>query len=418
MAKKVKSKTAKRVKIVKQEKKSQELSRLGAALRGLGGLGGSALGGMIGMPTSGASAGRSLGGALSKWLGSGDYTVGSNCLVAKARSGTIPAMHNSGQSVIVRYKEYLGDVFSGTSTPTVFAINNTYALNPGLAASFPWLASVAANYQEYTWKGIVYHFVSTSGNATGANTSLGTVAMATNYRSTAPAYTSRLTMLNEYFATDAKPSEDFVHPIECDPKENPFNVQYVRSAAVPAGEDPKTYDLGVTTIATQGMQTAGENLGELWVSYEVELRKPIALGITAPLASFAIGASSTGVVAASTPFGTNWAATSGSAITTVATKVITFARGLQGTFALVITMPMTSLTATGVWTFQLVNCAVPLAVEPTASTITAGSGFAVWFYIVTIPDGTQVATMTASASPFAGSSASCAIYFAQTNASF
>jgi hypothetical protein len=325
-------------------------------------------------------------------------------------------MHNSGQSVVVRHKEYLGDVFSGTGAPTVFSINSSYALNPGLAASFPWLASVAANYQEYTWKGIVYHFVSTSGNATGANTSLGTVAMATNYRSTAPAYTSRLTMLNEYFATDAKPSEDFVHPIECDPKENPFNVQYVRSTAVPAGEDPKTYDLGTTTIATQGMQTAGENLGELWVSYEVELRKPIALGLISPLSSFAIGSATSGV-APTAPFGTNWSLTSGAAITTAAAKVITFARGLQGTFALVVTIPLSSVSAIGPFSFTTVNCALPLIVEATTST-SGGSGFGVWFYIVTIPDGTAIATLTATNTPFSGTAASSTIYFAQTNASF
>jgi hypothetical protein len=326
-------------------------------------------------------------------------------------------MHNTGQSVVVRHKEYLGDVFSGTGTPTVFAINSSYALNPGLAASFPWLASVAANYQEYTWKGIVYHFVSTSGNATGANTSLGTVAMATNYRSTAPAYTSRLTMLNEYFATDAKPSEDFVHPIECDPKENPFNVQYVRSTAVPAGEDPKTYDLGTTTIATQGMQTAGENLGELWVSYEVELRKPIALGLISPLSSYAIGGATTGVTAINV-FGTNGSITSGAAITNVASKVLTLARGLQGTFALALTFPLASITTLGTMALSAVNCTIPLAVEPTASTITAGGGFGVWFYIIAIPDGTQIATLTATATPFFGTAASVAIYFAQTNASF
>jgi hypothetical protein len=327
-------------------------------------------------------------------------------------------MHNSGQSVIVRHKEYLGDVFSGTGSPTGFNISGTYALNPGLSASFPWLAPVAANYQEYTWKGIVYHFVSTSGNATGANTSLGTVAMATNYRSTAPAYTSRLTMLNEFFATDAKPSEDFVHPIECDPKENPFNVQYVRSTAVPAGEDPKTYDLGVVTIATQGMQVAGMNLGELWVSYEVELRKPIALGITAPLSSYALGSASSSFVAGTTPFGTNFVVTEGGAITSVSGKVITFARGLQGTFALVITHAAAALTGSGVRSFTAVNCSVPLAVEPTTATITAAGGFMVWFYIVNIPDGTQIATLTQTASAFTGSTTSCAMYFTQTNPSF
>jgi hypothetical protein len=327
-------------------------------------------------------------------------------------------MHNSGQNVIVRHKEYLGDVFSGTGSPTAFTVGNTYALNPGLAASFPWLASVAANYQEYTWKGIVFHYVSTSGNATGANTSLGTVAMATNYRSTAPAYTSRLTMLNEFFATDAKPSEDFVHPIECDPKENPFNVQYVRSTAVPAGEDPKTYDLGTTTIATQGMQTAGENLGELWVTYEVELRKPIALGISAPLSSFAIASVTGGVTGFATPFGAGVTVTSGSAITAAATKTITFARGLQGTFALLLTYPLVGITTLGGFTPALVNATVPLVVEPTASTITAGGGFATWFYIINIPDGTQVATFSTVTTGFSGLAASMTIYFAQTNASF
>jgi hypothetical protein len=372
---------------------------------------------MLGMPSSGASTGRSLGAALSQWLGSGDYSVGTNSLVSKARSGTIPAMHNSGQSVVVRHKEYLGDVYSGTGTPTGFSINSTYALNPGLAASFPWLAPVAANYQEYTWKGIVYHFVSTSGNATGANTSLGTVAMATNYRATAPAYTSRLSMLNEFFATDAKPSEDFVHPIECDPKENPFNVQYVRSAAVPAGEDPKTYDLGVTTIATQGMQTAGENLGELWVSYEVELRKPIALGLTAPLSSYALGGGSSSI-SATNPFSTNFAVTSGAAITSVSGKVITFARGLQGTFVLAVTYPLASVTAVAPLSLSPLACTVPLTVEPSISTVTGGGGYGVWFYAIAIPDGTISANLTVTGTPFTGSAATVAIYFGQTNASF
>jgi len=412
------SKKAKKVTIVAKKAKPQELTRLGAALRSLGGLGGGALGGVIGMPAYGAGAGKGLGAALSKWLGSGDYTVGTNSLVAKARNGTIPAMHNAGQSVIVRHKEFLGDVYSGTGSPTAFTVANSYALNPGLAASFPWLSSVAANYQEYTWKGLVYHFCSTSGNATGANTALGTVAIATNYRSTAPSYTSRLTMLNEFFASDAKPSEDFVHPIECDPNENPFNVQYVRSSAVPAGEDPKTYDLGVTTIATQGMQTANENVGELWVTYEVELRKPIALGLLSSLSAYGTGGATAGIVAASTPFGTNFAVTAGSAITSATGKTITFARGLQGGFALVVNYAGASLTSIAGLNFSSVNCSFGNVLEPVGSTITAGGGWYNLVYFLNIPDGTQVATITATATPFSGVCTGMSIYFAQTNSVF
>jgi hypothetical protein len=144
-----------------------------------------------------------------------------------------------------------------------------------MASSFPWLATIASQFQEYTWKGIVFHYIPTSGNSVAStNTALGTVMMHTDYRVTAPAPTSKVELLNEYFACDARPSDSFVHPIECDPKENPYNVQYVRTTAVPEGEDPKSYDLGVVNIATQGFPGANTTSGEIWVTYEVELRKP------------------------------------------------------------------------------------------------------------------------------------------------
>jgi len=406
-----KSKKAKRVKIVKKANATAELTRLGAALRGLGGLGGSALGGLVGMPSAGAATGRSLGATISRWLGSGDYEVSTNSIVKGVKSGSIPMMHQAGQSIVVRHKEYLGDVFSGTGSPTGFSVVNSYTLNPGLAASFPWLAGIAANYQEYTWRGLVFHYVSTSGNATGTNTSLGTVAMATNYRATAPAYTSRLTMLNEYCSTDSKPSEDFVHPIECDPKENPYAVQYVRSGAVPAGEDPKTYDLGVTSIATQGMQTASENLGELWVSYEVELRKPIANALLASTANYGYG-SLTGA-GLGHALGTTYTNTGGSAISGLSGQTLSFARGLQGTFVLTISTPGASLTTVQSYGLSYTNCISVLVAEPVASTMTSTGGTFVWSYILHIPDGTLQASVTASSTPYSGSASATSVYFTQ-----
>jgi len=66
--------------------------------------------------------------------------------------------------------------------------------------------------------------------------------------------------------------------VECNPKENPYNVQYIRTAGVPEGEDPKTYDFGRFYYATVGMPAAnnGQVIGEIWASYEIELRKPQA----------------------------------------------------------------------------------------------------------------------------------------------
>jgi len=231
----------------------------------------------------GASLGTDLGATLSRWLGSGDYTVGSNSLVSKASSG-VPMMHKTAQSVVVRHREYICDITGSAA----FTIAQTLPLNPGLSTTFPWLSSIATQFQEYTFKGVVFHYIPTSGDAVSStNSSLGSVMIATNYRSTDAAFVNKQQLLNEYFSGDAKPAETFCHPVECDPKENPFNVQYVRTGAVPSGQDQKMYDIGVTYVATQGQQAAFI-CGELWVSYEVELRKPVLAGAFLPQAAYAV----------------------------------------------------------------------------------------------------------------------------------
>ena len=138
-----------RVRIVakKATNKKNEVTRLGAALRTLGGLGGGAVGSLFGAPTTGTSFGTGLGAALSRWLGSGDYKVASNSVVSQSLKGnaSIPSMHAEGQSVIVRHKEFVTEV-RGYNT---FTVRGSYDINPGRAETFPWLAGVAARFQEY-----------------------------------------------------------------------------------------------------------------------------------------------------------------------------------------------------------------------------------------------------------------------------
>jgi hypothetical protein len=258
-------------KIKKMSKqKDKEVTRLGYALRALGSLGGGALGNMIGQGSAGQSIGSNLGATVSRWLGSGDYSVNNNTLLSA--SGTIPAMHSGGQSVIVRHKEFVSTIMSSTD----FTVASSFPLNPGMGQTFPWLSRVAAGFQEYRIKGMIFHYIPSSGDAIAStNPALGTVMLQTSYRSTDNPPSSKLEILNEYWATESVPSQSFCHPIECDPKENPFNVQYVRNRAVPTGDTQLMYDLGTTHVATQGMQTNGNPVGDLWVTYEVELKKPV-----------------------------------------------------------------------------------------------------------------------------------------------
>jgi len=239
------------------------------------------------MSSQGAGAGTSLGAALSRWLGSGDYTVGANSIVQRSLKGSdsIPAMHSNNQSVVIRHKEYIGEV-RGNQT---FTLNDAFQINPGNSRTFPWLSGVATRFQEYRIKGMVYHYIPSSGTAVSStDAALGTVMMVTSYRATDSAPTSKVELLNEYWASESVPSDSFCHPIECDPKENPYNVQYVRTGEVPAGDSRLLYDLGVTYVATSGQQVSGKVLGDLWVTYEIELKKPVvASNVSNPVRSFA-----------------------------------------------------------------------------------------------------------------------------------
>jgi len=255
----------------RRQSSTSETTALGKAIRMLGGLGGGYLGGMYGQPVLGASTGTGLAAQLSRWLGQGDYAVKANSLVKQTAAGTIPSMHNNSQTIVVRHKEFITEVTGSTN----FSVLRSFAINPGVKATFPWLSTVAGNYTEYRLRGMVYHYVPTSGNAVSStNAALGTVMLQTSYRANEPAPSSKVEMLNEYWASEGSPASEFVHPIECDPAENPFNVQYIRTAPVDANDNILMYDLGTTRLAVSGQQANGIVLGDLWVTYEIELRKP------------------------------------------------------------------------------------------------------------------------------------------------
>jgi hypothetical protein len=216
--------------------------------------GGNMLGGLVGLPTI---------------FGSGDYECNQNSLWTAGQQ--VPFMHSQSESVTLRHREYIQDI-------SIFGPNfasEAFAINPGLGSTFPFLSAIAQNFQEYTFKGLVFEFKTTSATAlaSGTNTALGSVMLAVQYRSDAAPFTSKQTMLNEMWSVDCAPSASCLLPVECAPLENPMSIQYVRAG--PATGDIKMYDLGLLTVATAGGQTGQNNVvGELWVSYEVELRKP------------------------------------------------------------------------------------------------------------------------------------------------
>ena len=227
MAKK-KMATISRKKSKKTKTSKKDVGLLGKALRALGGAGGGMVGGMFGAPLAGAAAGTGLGATISRWLGAGDYTVASNSIVRSTlrSSENIPMMHTSGQTVTIRHKEFIAEISGSVG----FTVQRFFLIQPGDTNTFPWLSGIANKYQQYKIKGLVFHYVPTSGYAvSGTNPAIGSVMLQTSYRANDTAPTSKVEMLNEYWASESSPADSFCHPLECSPSENPFSIHYTRN---------------------------------------------------------------------------------------------------------------------------------------------------------------------------------------------
>lgn len=207
-------------------------------------------------------------GGVPRISGYGAYRGGGSKIMADGP----PSVQNSSSGVIISHREYIGDL----NTSQAFT-NYAFALNPGLNGTFPWLSEVASNFEEWVPRGIVFQFKSTSSDAvvaTNANAALGTVIMATEYNPYNGAFGSKQQMENYQWAKSCKPSVSMIHGVECKKSKNVLPSYFVRTTAVPANQDQRLYDLGVFQIAAVGMQSNGGACGELWVSYEIEFRKP------------------------------------------------------------------------------------------------------------------------------------------------
>ncbi len=252
---------------------------------------GADLGGALGFPR----VGRAAGAAVSMLRGHGDYfPIRGNSLIRGGVAMPVPKFVNNGRrGVDVVEREFLGLVRS-----TAAFTNSSYPINPGV--SFPWLHTLALNFEEYRLNGCLFEFVSMSADWNGSSQAIGTVVMATDYDSSDSNYTSRVQMENSDYACSTRANESLIHPIECAPLERPTNVLFTRSGTIPLNADIKMYDVGNFQIATDGFQTDGVVIGELWVSYDVTFfKKQIAAS-----ANFSSLYNSVDLPTGSNPFGT------------------------------------------------------------------------------------------------------------------
>jgi len=306
--------------------------------------------------------GKWLGTGIGSIFGSGDYVAMGPTPSYNILQGQTPKFSSSSATNVVCHREYLGDV-SGNLAFT----NASYPLNPGISSTFPWLSSIAANYQQYRFHGLVFEFrplitdFITSGSP-------GVIVITTNYNSDQQAYASRQEAENAEFAVSVKPTNGLMHMIECDPTETQMKLYNVRTGTLPIGSDIRTYDYGNTQVITQNNPT--QVLGELWVSYCVEFFKPILPSAHNVEISQGVHAYRTNV-STSSPLGLIANIKTG-ALNTVITPTSVTINGVQPGTRFLFSLLYNVATATGYGLTITGATAVPLFNGDTGSTFNAG----------------------------------------------
>nr|WRQ65026.1 structural protein [Tolivirales sp.] len=202
---------------------------------------------------------------ISSIVGFGDYKISENTLLSSTPS--FPPCHE----LRIAQTEFIGSV-TGNISFTQNQIRQI-PIYPGNSLMFPWLSQIVRHYEEYEVHGLVFHYKPTSGSAiSGTNSALGVVVMATQYNPYSKAFSSRQEMEQYQYSTSGVPSQHQIHGVECALS---LKQQPILSTHRDVSKDLRFTDLGTFNLLTTGQQANGTELGELWVSYDMTLKKKI-----------------------------------------------------------------------------------------------------------------------------------------------
>lgn len=251
-------------------------------------------------PTKQVGIGSSIGSVLGNFaergirslFGSGDYSVeartagyetAANSMIEPVSAEQVPLFADSSKhhgAVTVRHREYIQDISSGT---TALPAAQEFIISPRDATTFPWLSTIARNFEQWIPLGIVFEFVSTAGSAiNGTSAALGDVNFATQYNSAAPLFINKSQLLNHFYSSSAATNANLMHAVECSPDDTPILPRYLDTEDFKIPTDPRLDALGIFQYIGTGSPGA-YICGQLWITYEIVLLKPkLSIFVSSP----------------------------------------------------------------------------------------------------------------------------------------
>lgn len=293
-------------------------------------------------------------------------------------------MRTRGTTITVRHRELLQTVTSSAAFEW-----DQRVINPGLLGVFPWLAPIASRYETYKFKQLDFEYVprtasTTSGSITlifdydPTDTGPDTLTEALSY-----AHTMRdsvwKTLKMRTYATDR-------------------NAQ-VRRFTRSTGEydsvsEPRTTDLGCLYVATDGCSADLAPLGEIWVSYTVELTTPQIQGANEKSDPVFVGSTAVGANLGTSLYGTlTLPKASASQMLAMPAKIdngiITAMERIRGLLILQNELESTSTTATAKGDVDPATYTAPKACVVWEHAGAAGNSSTTTAYAVDLPRGSR-----------------------------
>jgi len=163
----------------------------------------------------------------------------------------------------VRHRELVA-VIDGSVGFTVL----TFPVQPGISSTFPWLANMATNWENYKFNRIAFRYVSRS-----STSFTGSVSIAPDYdASDNPPSSYQILSSYQNVVSDA-PWKDFICTLSPRSTTLVGNSRYIRLGNLGDNEDIKLYDVANLQVATVGQANTAV-IGELWVEYDITLQIP------------------------------------------------------------------------------------------------------------------------------------------------
>jgi len=203
---------------------------------------------------------RGRGGAAA---GAGEQAFVAAAYATSQRTGQAQIFRNGVDSCRIIHRELIASI-AGTSA---FTVAQTFALNPGLAATFPWLSNEAAGWEKYKFNSLKFEYFT----RTGSNVP-GSMMLAPDYDASDAAPASEVAASAYEDTEEDAPWKDICCVLSARELMGDMKERFVRNGTLLANQDIKMYDCGNLFACT--VDGTAVNWGKLWVEYDVTLITP------------------------------------------------------------------------------------------------------------------------------------------------